>query len=75
MFVERHTAHLGSRYLNLLDTERHQADLITNYEQYFDIVRSKIGEYVLRSEDCYNMDEEGFLIGRIHKAGREFNKD
>lgn len=32
-------------------------------------------KYVIRPEDCYNMDEKGFLIGRIHKAGRELNKD
>jgi len=32
-------------------------------------------EYDIRPEDCYNMDEKGFLIGRTHKAKRVFNKD
>ena len=65
-FVERHKAELDSRYLNSLDLERHQADSVAKYEQYFDTVISKIREYEIRPEDCYNMDEKGFLIGRIH---------
>jgi transposase-like protein len=74
-FVERHKAELDSRYLNSLDLQRHHADSVAKYEQYFDTVRSKMREYDIRPEDCYSMDEKGFLIGRTHKAKRVFNKD
>jgi len=74
-FVERHKAELDSRYLNSLDLQRHHADSVASYKQYFDTVRSKIREYDIRAEDCYNMDEKGFLVGRTHKAKRVFNKD
>jgi hypothetical protein len=74
-FVERHKAELDSRYLNSLDLQRHHADSVASYKQYFDTVRSKMREYDIRAEDCYNMDEKGFLIGRTHKAKRVFNKD
>jgi ribosomal protein L25 (general stress protein Ctc) len=58
-FVERHKAELDSRYLNSLDLQRHHADSVAKYEQYFDTVRSKMREYDIRPEDCYNMDEKG----------------
>lgn len=74
-FVERHKDELDSRYLNSLDLQRHHADSVAKYEQYFDTVRSKMQEYDIRPEDCYNMDEKGFLMGRTHKAKRVFNKD
>jgi hypothetical protein len=73
--VERHKAELDSRYLNSLDLQRHHADSVAKYEQYFDIVRRKMREYDIRPEGCYNMDEKGFLIGRTYKAKRVFNKD
>jgi hypothetical protein len=74
-FRERHKDELDSRYLNLLDLERHYADLVAKYEQYFDTVRSKMQEYDIRPKDCYNMNEKGFLLGRTYKAKRVFNKD
>jgi hypothetical protein len=49
--VERHKAELDSRYLNSLDLQRHHADSVAKYEQYFDTVRSKMREYDIRPED------------------------
>ena len=74
-FVKRHKDELDSRYLNSLDLERHHADSITSYEQYFSIVGKKMEEYRILPENTYNMDEKGFLIGRITKARRVFQKD
>ena len=63
------------RYLNSLDLERHQADSVASFEQYFSIVSQKIEEYQILPENTYNMDEKGFLLGRITKAKRVFPKD
>ena len=73
-FVQRHRDALDSRYLNSLDLERHQADSVTSYERYFSTIREKMDEYQILPENTYNMDEKGFLIGRITKARRVFSK-
>ena len=41
-FVERHKDELDSRYLNSLDLERHYADSIASFKQYFSVVSEKI---------------------------------
>ena len=73
-FVKRHKDALDSRYLNSLDLERHQADSVASYERYFSIIGEKMDEYQVLPENTYNMDEKGFLIGRITKAKRVFPK-
>lgn len=74
-FVERHKDELDSRYLNNLDLERHQADSVASFEQYFSIIGKKMDEYQILPENTYNMDEKGFLLGRITKSKRVFPKD
>ena len=74
-FVERHKDELDSRYLNNLDLEKHQADSVTSFQQYFSIISKKMDEYQILPENTYNMDEKGFLLGRITKAKRVFLKD
>jgi hypothetical protein len=73
-FVERHGDELDSRSLNSLDLERQQADSVTSFERYFPIIGDKIEEYGILPENTYNMDEKGFLLGRIIKARRIFQK-
>ena len=67
-FVQRHKGELDSRYLESLDLERHRADSMVSYEQYVSTVSQKMDEYQILPENTYNMDERGFLIGRITKA-------
>lgn len=74
-FVKRHKDELDSWYLNSLDLERHQADSVASFEQYFSTVSAKMEEYQILPENTYNMDEKGFLLGRITKAKRVFPKD
>ena len=74
-FVERHKAELDSNYLNNLDLERHQADSVASFEQYFAIIQRKIDEYQIQPSNTYNMDEKGFLIGKLTKVKRIFPKD
>lgn len=74
-FVARHKDQLDARYLNALDLARHKADSRARYVHYFDTLSARIKEYDILPENMYNMDEKGFLIGRLQKAQRVFTKD
>ena len=74
-FVARNRDQLDARYLNTLDLARHKADSRASYEQYFDILNTRIKDYDILPENMYNMDEKGFLIGRLQKTQRVFTKD
>jgi len=54
--------------------DRHEADSAKSFEHYFSIVGKKMEEYDILPENTYNMDEKGFLLGRITKAKRVFPK-
>lgn len=73
-FVARHSAELDSRYLNTLELARHKADTKASYEEYFSIMGKKIREYNILPENMYNMDEKGFLLGKLQKTQRVFTK-
>jgi hypothetical protein len=74
-FVQRHKSELDSRYLDSLDLNRHEADSVASFERYFSVVGKKVEEYNILPKNTYNMDEKGFLLGRITKAKRVFPKD
>jgi hypothetical protein len=74
-FVARHKHVLDARYLNTIDLARHKADSRSNYEAYFAIVSQKIEEYNIRADNIYNMDEKGFLIGKLQKTRRIFTRE
>ncbi|TKA53375.1 hypothetical protein B0A55_12722, partial [Friedmanniomyces simplex] len=42
--------------------------------QYSTILRQKIDQYSIQPQNCYNMDEKGFLIGHLQKVRRIFPK-
>lgn len=68
--MARHEHRLDARYLNTIDLARHRADSGSNYEAYFAIVGRKIEEYKISADNIYNMDEKGFLIGKLQKTRR-----
>jgi transposase-like protein len=74
-FVARHRAQLDARFLNTLDLARHKADSRASYEHYFDVLSAIIKNYDILPESMYNMDEKGFLIGRLQKTQRVFTRD
>jgi hypothetical protein len=74
-FVRRHRSELESAYLNNLDLDRHQADSAHSFQVYFDTVNQKIQQYQISEDNIYNMDEKGFLLGRLNKVRRIFSKD
>jgi hypothetical protein len=74
-FVQRYKSELDSRSLDSLDLNRHEADSVTSFETYFSVVGKKMEEYNILPENIYNMDEKGFLLGRVTKAKCVFPKD
>jgi hypothetical protein len=48
---------------------------VASFERYFLVVGKKVEEYNILPENTYNMDEKGFLLGKITKAKRVFPKD
>jgi hypothetical protein len=64
-FVARHKHRLDARYLNTIDLARHRADSRSNYEAYFAINGQKVEEHKISADNVYNMDEKGFLIGKL----------
>jgi len=73
-FKARHDDILDCRYLNTIDLARHKADSAASYRQYFTILRQKMDRYSVQPQNCYNMDEKGFLIGQLQKVKRVFPK-
>ena len=69
-FVARHKHRLDARYLNTIDLARHRADSRSNYEAYFALVGQETEEYKISADNIYNMDEKGFLIGKLQKTRR-----
>ncbi|TKA22667.1 hypothetical protein B0A54_18012, partial [Friedmanniomyces endolithicus] len=41
---------------------------------YFAILRQKMDQYSTQPQNCYNMDEKGFLVGHLQKVKRIFPK-
>lgn len=74
-FVSRHRSELESAYLNNLDLNRHQADSVHSYEAYFNTVSEKVQQYQNTEDNIYNMNEKGFLLGRLNKVRRIFSRD
>lgn len=60
-FVSRHRLELDLIYLNSLNMERHQAESMASFEQYFAIVDEKMQEYDIQPENTCNMEEMGFI--------------
>jgi hypothetical protein len=69
------SSRLACGYLNTIDLDRHQADSVWSYEQYYQLVNEKRQEYQITSDNIYNMDEKGFLMGGLTKTKRIFSQD
>jgi hypothetical protein len=67
-FKRRRKPILDCRYSNTLDLERHKSESEPSFRQYFNILRQKMDHYSMQPQNCYDMDEEGFLIGHLQKV-------
>ena len=61
-------------YFAPINIVRKKANLVLYYSLYFKFLGKKIIEYNIQSENIYNMDKKGFLIGYLKKAQRIFCK-
>ena len=73
-FINKHKDRLTPRWTTAMDSVRHAADSSDKYSLYFDLLQQKIAEYDVDTEDTYNMDEKGFMIGVVGRSKRIFSK-
>ena len=57
-----------------MDRLRHNTDSGLQYKHYYDELYYKISHYNIEMCHIYNMDEKGFMISRIVRGKRVFNK-
>ncbi|EED14978.1 conserved hypothetical protein [Talaromyces stipitatus ATCC 10500] len=72
--LKSHSDQLISRYSTGLDMDRKNADKAWKYVLYFELLGRKIMQYNLASEQIYNMDEKGFMLGMMIKEKRIFSR-
>lgn len=72
-FVKRHQEKITSEFLNGFDIERKRADSYWIINNYFQLVKEKMEKHHFAPENTYNMDEKGFLIGKLNKTKRIFS--
>jgi hypothetical protein len=73
-FVARNKCQLITKWSSGMDRNRHEADSKHMYSLYFDLLEWKISEYSVLPENTYNMDEKGFMIGKIGRSKRVFSR-
>jgi len=73
-FIDRNRDHLVSRWSTGLDRNRHQADTLDKYDDWFNLLHSKIEEHKIERRLSYNMDEKGFMMGVEQRSKRWFSK-
>ena len=73
--MKRRRDDLIIRWDTPMEAKRHGADSLLKYEDHFTIMDDKIQEHDVRTEDTYNMDEKGFLMGVIGKQKRVFSRE
>jgi hypothetical protein len=73
-FLIRHKDSLTPRWTDAMDRDRHQADSGQRYKAFFEELYDQITRHEIEPRQSYNMDEKGFLLGRIGKSKRIFSK-
>jgi hypothetical protein len=73
-YIQQYNVHLISRRATGMDCLRHQADSQSMYSLYFELLRSKLGQYNIEHRHTYNMDEKGFLLGILTRSKRIFSR-
>jgi hypothetical protein len=63
-----------SRWATGIDRSRHQADSLSKYSLYFELLRSKLSQYNIEPYNMYNMDEKGFMPGILTRSKRMFSR-
>ena len=69
-FLKLHNDIICIRKATGIDRDRHLADNPASYQSYFDLIYAKLDQYAIAPHNIYNMDEKGFLLGRILPSKR-----
>lgn len=64
-FLKRHSEVLHTRFTRPYDYQRARAEDPVAISEWIHLVQSNIARYGVAAEDIYNVDETGFLHGRI----------
>jgi hypothetical protein len=64
-FLNQHTDELTSQWSASIDRQRHTADSGDKHKVYFEQLGGKINYYEVETENTYNMDKKGFMIGAV----------
>jgi hypothetical protein len=67
--IHRHNDHLLTAWTTPMESSRHKADNGERYRLYFGLLARKVAEFEVDTENTYNMDEKGFMIGVIVSLG------
>ncbi|KAF2174500.1 DDE-domain-containing protein [Zopfia rhizophila CBS 207.26] len=73
-FLNRHNIDIYARWASGMEKERKGADSAFKYALYFELLKRKLEEYKIQPQLIYNMDEKGFLIGKLLKMKRIFTQ-
>jgi hypothetical protein len=73
-FLKRHNIDIYTRWASGMEKERKEADSAFKYALYFKLLERKLEEYKIQPRLIYNMDEKGFLIGKLSKMKRIFTQ-
>ena len=73
-FINANNIHLICQWAAPMDRSRHNADSGLQYKRYYDELYHKISHYNIEERLIWNMDEKGFMIGRMGRSKRVFNK-
>jgi hypothetical protein len=73
-FIGRNRIDLITKWTTAMDRTRHKSDSLLNYELYFDLLHSKIEKYDVKPHNIVNMDEKGFIMGKLNCSERVFSR-
>src|ERR1700712_591081 len=73
-YIQRYQVDLISRWATGIDHSRHQADSLSKYALYFDLLRIKLSQYDIEPYNIYNMDEKGCMLGILTRSKRVFSR-
>lgn len=57
-----------------MDRDRHKADSEAKYTFYFELLHDKMRQYDVQPSHIFNMDEKGFMLGKLGRSKRIFDR-
>jgi hypothetical protein len=73
-FLQRNKDTLTIKTAHGINRDRHKADNIDQYYNYFRLIHDKIEKYNVEPQNIYNIDEKGFLLRVTSRSKRVFSK-